>query len=79
MGVILLASGIEGYLVGIGRLALATRAIVFVCGVMIFLPLLAFEIIGAALFIGFILITLVLHRGSAKQNEISEYQEPRNF
>ena len=47
IGVIFLASGIEGYLVGVGRLGVLSRALSFVGGFLVFMPGTLTNFIGA--------------------------------
>jgi len=49
IGVIFLASGIEGYLIGVGRLRIFTRALSLVGGFLIFMPGMLTNFIGAGL------------------------------
>ncbi|MFC1592994.1 TRAP transporter permease, partial [Candidatus Omnitrophota bacterium] len=66
-GVILLASGIEGYLVGVGRLSLAPRFITLICGALLFAPLWYLGVIAAIIFAIFITVSGLAHRSRFKR------------
>jgi len=62
VGVILLASAIEGYLIGIGRLGLWSRVFPFICGILLFLPSWHTDIIGAIVVALFLLGKLIVSK-----------------
>jgi len=62
IGVALLASGLERYLIGIGELNRLSAGIVFISGVMLFLPFAAFEMAGGIL--GALTIVFMIFRNA---------------
>jgi TRAP-type uncharacterized transport system fused permease subunit len=53
-GVILLGSGVEGYLIGVGRLGIPARILSFIGGVALLVPFWPAEVMAAILIIGVI-------------------------
>jgi TRAP transporter 4TM/12TM fusion protein len=71
IGILILAGGLEGYLVFVGRLAIWTRPILIVGGFMIALPGIRSTIIGAVISAVIICMILMMKKFEHKEDQIS--------